>query len=62
MEVADGGAVDAYNKWHAECLQCKGRGPYLTVCSFVCIPRKSPEGYRIQEGDLVVKVNGVNVS
>ncbi|CAE7771707.1 svop [Symbiodinium necroappetens] len=34
-KVADGGAVDAYNK-------------------------KSPEGYRIQEGDLVVKVNGVN--
>ena len=22
-------------------------------------PRKSPEGYRVQEGDLVVKVNGV---
>ncbi|CAJ1375055.1 unnamed protein product [Effrenium voratum] len=33
-KVAEGGAVDAYNK-------------------------KSPEGYRIQEGDLVMKVNGV---
>eukprot|EP00913_Durusdinium_trenchii_P010453 g9800.t1 len=33
-KVAEGGAVDTYNK-------------------------KSPEGYRIQEGDLVVKVNGV---
>ena len=50
--------MDAYNK---PCSYRSYSSSFAWKSHSMVVLRKSPEGYRIQEGDLVVKVNGVNV-